>query len=56
MREYEKDKYYVQVVTEFIWNFYRPCSNKYIEQVLLTNSRKYGWITKYAMAKNYLDT
>lgn len=55
LREYEKDKYYVQVVTEFIWNFYKPCSNKYIEQVLLTNSRKYGWITKYAMGKNYLD-
>lgn len=55
LKEYEKDKYYVQVVTEFIWNFYKPCSNKYIEQVLLTNSRKYGWFTKYAMGKNYLD-
>jgi len=56
LKEYEKDKYYVQVVTEFIWDFYKPCSNKYIEQVLLTNSRKYGWLTKYAMGKNYLDS
>jgi hypothetical protein len=55
LEKYEGNKYYEKVVSEFIWDFYRPCSSKYIEQVYSTELHKYIWITKYAMYKDYLN-
>lgn len=56
LKEYEEDKYYILVVSEFIWNFYKPSTNKYIEQIYFQSVKKYDWITKYAMGKSYLES
>jgi hypothetical protein len=55
LKEYDKNKYYLKVLSEFIWEFYRPCTNKYIEQVYSKETHGFIWITKYAMGKDILE-
>lgn len=55
LKEYDKDRYYLKIVTDFIWDFYKPCTSKYIEQVYSKDSREYCWMTKYAMSSKYLE-
>lgn len=55
LKEYDSGKYYLKVLSEFIWDFYKPCISKFIEQVYSVETKKYIWITKYAMSKKAID-